>query len=133
MPKVIDLHRVIDHELAGEERVDLVRITAELGDGVAHRREIHHCGHAGEVLQHDARRVERDLGVGLGLGIPGQQRLDVLLGDDLAVFEAQQVLEQDAQRKRQPSDVFAGLLGQLGQREVGELRAFDFDLGLGGK
>ena len=58
--EVIDLHRVIDDELDRLQRVDLVRIAAERDDAVAHRGEIDDAGHAGEVLQQDARRHERD-------------------------------------------------------------------------
>ena len=58
--EVIDLHRVIDDELDRLQRIDLLRIAAERDDAVAHRRQIDDAGHAGEVLQQDPRRHERD-------------------------------------------------------------------------
>ena len=63
------------------------------------------AGHAGEVLHHHARRREGDLLGRLGVVVPARQRLDVLLADGHAVLVAQQVLEQDLQRERQPRDV----------------------------
>ena len=40
------------------------------------------AGHAGEVLEQDAGRHERDLGLGGGARPPGEERLDVLGSDD---------------------------------------------------
>ena len=45
----------------GWSGLTLRRIAAEPDDAVAHRGEIDDGGHAGEVLQQDARRHERDL------------------------------------------------------------------------
>ena len=42
---------------------------------------------------------------GLGVVVPAGERLDVLLADGDAVLVAQEVLEQDLQRERQPGDV----------------------------
>ena len=51
-------HGVVDDELRRDERVDLLRVAAERGHGVAHRDQVDHAGHAGEVLQqHPGRRV----------------------------------------------------------------------------
>ena len=100
----VDLHGVVDHELGGDQRVDLRRVAAQVGDRVPHRGEVDDGGHAGEVLQQDARRRERDLVRRLGLRIPARDRLDVGL-----VAVAQDVLEQHAQRVRQPRDVVRGL------------------------
>ena len=65
LAEVVDLHRVVDDELDGLQRVDVLRIAAERGDAVAHRREIDDGGHAREVLQQHARRRERDLALGV--------------------------------------------------------------------
>ncbi len=62
--------RVVDDEFGRRERVDLGRVAAEVGDGLAHRGEVDDAGHAGEVLHDDAGGRELDLGVGLGRGIP---------------------------------------------------------------
>ncbi len=102
--EVVDLHRVVDDELGRRQRVDHLRLAAELDDGVAHCGQVDDRGHAREVLQHDARRCERDFAVGLGLRVPVRERRDVGGRDVLAVLEAQQVLEQDFQRVRQRVD-----------------------------
>ena len=52
--KVVDLHRVVDHELDGDQRVDLLRVAAEVGHRGAHRGQVDDGRHAGEVLQEDA-------------------------------------------------------------------------------
>jgi hypothetical protein len=85
---------VVDHELGRRERVDLVGVAAQIGDGLAHGGEVDDAGHAREVLHDHAGRGELDLGVGLGRGIPTAERLDVRAGDVRAVLGAQQVLEQ---------------------------------------
>jgi hypothetical protein len=104
----VDLHRVIDDEVHGHQRVDLLRVAAQARDGVAHGRQVDDAGHAGEVLQEHARGPEGDLAIGLGLGIPAEERLDVLALDGALVLEAQEVLEQDLERERQPLE--AGVL-----------------------
>ena len=52
--KVVDLHRVVDHELDRDQRVDLLRVAAEVGHRGAHRCEVDDRRYAGEVLQQDA-------------------------------------------------------------------------------
>ena len=46
----IDLHRVIDDEIYGLQRVDPLCVAAELHDRIAHGGEIDDGGHASEVL-----------------------------------------------------------------------------------
>jgi hypothetical protein len=48
---------VVDHQLDRHQRVDLVRVAAELAHRVAHRGEVDDGGHAGEVLHQHARRA----------------------------------------------------------------------------
>ena len=62
--EVVDLDGVIDHELDRLQRIDALRIAAESGDAVAHRGQIGHARHAGEILEQHPRRHERDLGRG---------------------------------------------------------------------
>ena len=101
----VDLHRVVDDQLGRHQRVDLRRVAAEVGHRVAHRGEVDDRRHAGEVLHDHAGGREGDLLAGLRVVVPGRERLDVLLADGDAVLVAQQVLEQDLQRERQPRDV----------------------------
>ena len=100
----VDLHRVVDHELGRDQRVDLRRVAAEVGHRVPHRGEVDDGRHAGQVLEQDARRRERDLVRRLGLRVPARDRVDVGL-----VAVPEHVLEQHAQRVREPRDVVGGL------------------------
>jgi hypothetical protein len=88
---------VVDDQLDRDERVDLGRVAAEVGHRVAHRGQVDDRRHAREVLHQDARRRVGDLVLGLGLGVPGRDPLDLLSGDELAVLVAQEILEQDLQ------------------------------------
>jgi hypothetical protein len=98
---VVDHHRVVDHQLHRAQRVDLGGLAAERLDGVAHRGQVDHAGHAGEVLQDHARRREVDV-LGRQLAeIGAGQGFDLGPGGGLAVFVAQQVFEQDFDRIRQ--------------------------------
>ncbi len=63
------------------------------------------AGNAGEVLEQDTRRHERDLGLGGRARPPGQQRLDVGRVDHAAAGVAERVLEQDLDRDRQGGEV----------------------------
>ena len=53
----VDDHGVVDDQLGRGERVDLGRVAAEVGDGLAHRGEVDDAGHAGEVLHDHAGRA----------------------------------------------------------------------------
>ena len=105
---VVHLHRVVDDQLGGVQRIDLLRIAAELLHGLAHGGEVHHAGHAGEVLHDHARGREIDLVGGRGLGVPAEHRFDVILRDVDAVFEAQQIFEQDLEGVGQSRDLVGG-------------------------
>jgi hypothetical protein len=96
---------VVDHELDGELRVDLRGVAAEVGHRVPHRREVHDGGHTGEVLEEHAGGHEGDLPRGLRSRHPARDGLDVVGRHGHAVLVPQHVLEQDAQRVRQPVDV----------------------------
>ena len=74
-------NRMVDDEIDRHQRIDLLRIAAEMLHRVAHRREIDHRRNAGEVLHQHARRAERDVAVrGLGLE-PVREAENVVLGD----------------------------------------------------
>ena len=128
--ELVDHDAVIDDEVDRDERVDLLRIAAELRHRVAHRGEIDDRGHAGEILHQHARRAILDLaGRGAGL-LPVDQRLDVLDGDGDAVLEAEQILEQHLHREGQLVDI-AELLGGLGEGVIGVGLAADVEGGAG--
>ena len=96
-------HRVVDDEIDRHQRIDLFGIAAERLHRVAHRREIDHRGHAGEILHQHPRRAERDFMLELALLQPFRDRDDVVLLDGAAVLVAQQVFQQHLHR-----------IGQLG-------------------
>ena len=99
--ELVDLDRVIDDEIGRLERVDPVRIAAELDEGLAHRRHVDDRRDAGEVLEQDAAGVKGDLLVGCRLRIPLEERVDVLALDDAAVLVTEQIFEEDAERERE--------------------------------
>jgi hypothetical protein len=105
---------VVDHQLGGHQRIHPLRIAAQRLDGVAHRGQVHHRGHAGKVLHQHARRHVGNLAAGLGLGVPLGQELDVAGRHIHAIFAAQQVFKQNLQAEGQPAQVEAAR-GERGQ------------------
>ena len=83
--EVVDLHRVVDDEIDRHERIDLLRIAAEPLHRGAHRRQIDDAGHAGEILQHDAGRLEGNFDLRRSGRLPAGERLDVVFRHDVAV------------------------------------------------
>ena len=104
---VVDLHRMVDDQVHGHQRLDGLGVLAHLLGDVAHGGEIREQRHAGEVLQHDTGEHERDLVGARGVGLPVGQLLDVLFGHLLAVAVPQHRLEHDANRHRQAGDLSA--------------------------
>ena len=104
---LVDLDRVVDHELGRAQRVDPLWIASEIAHCVPHGREVDHRGHAREVLQEHATGREGDLLRGLGRRVPRRDGLDVVRGHVRAVLVPEHVLEQDAQRVRQAVHVEA--------------------------
>ena len=71
-------HRVVDHQLGGDLRVDQRRVLAELGHGEPHRREVDQRRDAVGVVQEGPRRAQVQ-GLRRGPGrAPVQQELDLL-------------------------------------------------------
>ncbi|MBV6482781.1 MAG: hypothetical protein DIKNOCCD_02534 [bacterium] len=101
----IHLHRVIDDQLGGQERIDLFRVTPQLKHGIAHRRQVDHRRHTGKVLQQDPSRHECDFTVRFGFGIPFRQGLDLCGGYSMSILTAQEVLQQNFQRKWEAIEV----------------------------
>ena len=81
--------------------IDQGGVATELLHGVAHGGEIDDAGDAGEILQQDAAGGEGDFFFGLRVVVPGGERADFFFVDVAAVFGAQKIFEQDAQRVRQ--------------------------------
>ena len=104
--EIVDLHRVIDHELDRLQRIDAIRIAAEADHPVAHGGKIDHAGNAGKVLEQDTRRRERDLLLELRARSPTGKRLDILRMDESGVFVSKQVFEENFQRVWKLGDIW---------------------------
>ncbi len=98
----VDNDRVVDDEIDGHQRIDLFRIAAERLDAVTHGGKVDDRRNAGKILHQHARRSIGDFGLGQALVVqPFGNRKDLLFGDGLAVFEAQQVFEENLHREGQ--------------------------------
>ena len=118
--EAVDLHRVVDDQIDGHQRIDAARIAAEAAHRVAHRRQIDDRRDAGEVLQQHARRHERHFADRWSGRIPRRHLANVLGAHEAAVLVAEEVLQQDADAERQPVDV-----GDLRPRQRGEGEVVD--------
>jgi hypothetical protein len=122
--ELVDLHRVVDDEIRRHERVDAGRVAAHLGHRIAHGGQVDHARDAGEVLENDARRHERQLGLCRPLRIPGRQGAHVVRAHEVGLRRgaAQHVLEQDLDGVRQPIEI--GGIGSI-EPVVGVLAVVD--------
>ena len=94
---LVNHHRVVDDQIDGCQRIDLVRIAAHGNHCIAHRRKIDHGRDAGEILHQNTRRQIGDLVIG-GAGVePLADSLDVVGRDGAAVFPAHQIFQHDFQ------------------------------------
>ncbi len=93
---VIDLHRMVDHQIHRHLRFDQAGWTTEALGGIAHRGQVAEQRDAGEVLQQDARHHHRDLGRADLLRTPARESVHMLDGDLAPVAGAHGRLEQDA-------------------------------------
>ena len=109
---------MVDDEVDFGEGIDLFRIAAEILHRIAHRRQIDNGGNAGQILHQHARGPERDFAIRALLGEPAGDRLDVVRGDGVAVFVAQQVFEQHLQGIRQPRHILEAVLLGGGEAEI---------------
>ena len=107
-PVLVDLDRVVDHQVGGNQRIDAGRVAAHLGHGVPHGGEVDHARDAGEVLEDDARRHERELVLARVRWVPGGQRADVVgvHQSSARCGVPQHVLEQDLDGERQSREVW---------------------------
>ncbi len=110
--EAVDLHGVVDHQVDWDQWIDLPRIAPEPLHRAAHRRQIDNGRDAGEILQHDARRHERDLGFRGSRRVPGSQTANILLGHDIPVACPQHGFQQISDRVGQGGDVPQSLIFQ---------------------
>jgi hypothetical protein len=89
---------MVDDEIDGGERVDLLCVAAKRLHGIAHGGKIDDGRNASEILHQHAGGAKGDFPLGLAaIGQPVGNALNVLLPDGAPVFIAQQILEQDLQ------------------------------------
>ena len=98
--ELLDDDGVVDDHLCRGERIDLVGVPTEVGDGFSHGGEVDDARHPGEVLHDDARRGELDLMGGLSGGVPLAKSRDLVGSDVGTVLGAQQILQKDLQAVR---------------------------------
>ena len=124
--KRVHLHGMVDNQLRRDQGIDLPGISSQPRHGFSHGRQVDDRRNACEVLEHHSCRREGDLLGWLCLWIPLHQRLDVLGGDRLAIFVAQQVFEQNPERERKPVDFSESLPLQRWKAVVAILLSFNF-------
>jgi hypothetical protein len=84
---------VIDDQIDGHQRIDLLRVGAELGRGVAHGGKVNHGRNAGEILHQHAGRAVGNLVFG-GAGLePFGDGENILAMHGAIVLEPQEVLQ----------------------------------------
>ena len=123
----VDLNGVVDDQIDANLRIDLGGITLEATHRRAKRGEIDHGGHAGEVLQDDAGRLEGQL-VRAGIRrVPRRQPSHVVLLYRVVVDVPQNRLEQHLDRHRKALDVPDASVAERGQAVVVDGAGFGFE------
>ena len=107
----VDLHRVIDDQVYGHYRVNLLRIAATPGYFRAHCRKVDYGGDAGEVLHEDTGGHERDICPTYIVGRPTRDGGYVILRDRAIAAVAQHVFEQHPNGERECGQVDTVLFG----------------------
>ncbi len=123
----VDLNRVIDHEVDGNEWVDPAGVAALALHRGPHRGEVDHRGNSCEVLEDDARRRERKLTILDRLLAPHRQGVDLIFGGVLRAGDAKQVLEQDLDGVWNLVELGLGALLEHGQVVIVERARFCFE------
>jgi hypothetical protein len=107
---------VIDHKIDRDQWLDNFWIATEAFHRAAHRRQINHQRHTGEILKNNPRNNEWDLFVGRLLCVPIRQRLDVLATDLFAIAISQDRFKNDANADGETRNFSDALLFQFWQR-----------------
>ena len=122
--EIVDHHRVINDEINRHLGVDLGRVAAKHRGSVAHRRQIDHCGHTGEILHQHTGGPKSYLATGFVLNQPLRHCLDIICADCTAIFEAQQVFQQNLERERQAGNPGQSVFLGFHKTEIGVSLAF---------
>ena len=97
--ETVHLDGVIDHQLGGKKRIDALGIPAHVSDRFAHGGEINDGGNAGKILEQNARGHKSDFFL-RSAGLPGGEGANVIGADEMIVLIAEEIFEENAQRKR---------------------------------
>ncbi len=108
----VDLHRMVYYEVDWKERVDALGVGAQTVDFGSQGGEIGDDGYASQVLKEDARRKKGQLTRREGARRPRRQRMNILLGDDMPVEAAEEVLEEHADGEGQTADIGEAKFGK---------------------
>ena len=108
---------MVDDQIDGVQRVNLFRVSPQVGHGVAHGGQIDHGGNAGKVLHQHAGGAERDLVLGLALVVdPGRDGPQIGFTDAVAVLVAQEIFQQHLHGHGQSRDI--GQTRRFGGRQA---------------
>ena len=113
--ELVDLHRVVDHQVARHERIDFFRIALHPDHRTSQGGQVDDRRHAGEILQNHPSQFEGDFDLLGRFGVPVRQIDHVRFVDDEVVDVSQAGFQQHANRKRQRLDVADPVFGQLWQ------------------
>ena len=100
----IDLYRMVDDQVNRDQRVDLLRVTAQPGGGASQRRQVHHGRHTGEILHDHSSGLEGHLAAARVAAAPGCESQHILLAHLEPVTLAQGSLQQDLDRVGKTGD-----------------------------
>ncbi len=116
----IHLNGVVDDQVAGHLRIHFgggTGIAGHVRKRVAHRRQVDHRRHAGEILENNAGGFEGDFGLSRVVRVVLGQRPDMVGGHSVPVKGAQAGLQQNADGVGEPVDVANGGVPQCGDRK----------------
>jgi len=114
----VDHHRMVDDQVDRNLRIDLLRVAAGALDRVAHRRQVDHRRHPGEILHQDPGGGKGDFVIGFLVFEPAGQGADVRRHHRLVVLGPQQVLQQHLEGEGEPGDVAQARFGRGRQAEI---------------
>ena len=102
--ELIDHHRMVNHQIHGVQRIDLLRVAAKCHNPVTHRRKVHNGRDPSEILHQDAGRAVVDFARVLpALHGPLRKRLNVINRHRAsAILKPQHVFQNDLQCRRKP-------------------------------
>ena len=93
--ELVNLHRVIDYQITGNQRVDPIRIASHADHGTAQGCQIDNCRNTGKVLKDNATREEGEFQRGWGRRFPVCKIRNVFGIDDESVDVAKNRFQQD--------------------------------------